>query len=90
VVGEQAIAPITRTVEGIEWRFSSDALLEIYKANLLVDWHQYTKIVPHFTDERFIRASGRLKSIKEEILYYLTDDAPNGDVARDLLGQALH
>jgi len=89
-ITREAVSSISRTIDDIEYEFTNAANAEIIAANRETDKYEYYSTGPHFTDEQFRAATERLLSFKDEIIAYLIDDHPNGDLARTTLGRALH
>ncbi|MGB8509730.1 MAG: HET-C-related protein, partial [Pyrinomonadaceae bacterium] len=94
-ITKDTLAAITANVNGQPKTFSKRALEQIADANEDVDsiiggsaalFHPER----HFTNESFAASSARLKSLKTQIVAKVTADPPDGDEARELLGQALH
>ncbi|MDQ3935374.1 MAG: hypothetical protein M3340_12180, partial [Actinomycetota bacterium] len=78
-----------RTIDGETLRFSDRAKLEVSEANADVDWHQFTAHL-HFDDESFARGTQRLVDLKREVIAAVARDEPDGEAAREYLGEALH
>ena len=89
------LEPITVPQISPDAKFTDNALEEIIRANEAVDsiyagsaalWREER----HFTDDRFLDSSRRIRDLKNDILDALNPDAPRGPTARLYLGRALH
>lgn len=86
-ITRDALAKASITVNGRILTFSDDAKHEIKIANYLVDLHQATASF-HFDDESFPDATGRINTLKEEVINFAKGG--DGKTARESLGGALH
>ena len=80
-------------VDGVDGRFSNDAIQIIVQANRSVDNNQNDSAL-HFDNENFIRGGERVKKLKEEIIARVQEALASGSTATQAihtrLGQALH
>lgn len=76
--------------DGVELKFTQSAIDEVRTANGLVDYLGFLFSKFHFDDEEFPDASQRIIDKLEETVQALKEDPPDGEDARDALGEALH
>ncbi len=88
-ITNEALTPISRTVDNETLRFTQRALSQIRFANGLVDANQGNASL-HFDNETLDGGSGRLVNLKNEIIGELLAAESDGSKARRNLGSALH
>jgi von Willebrand factor A domain-containing protein 7 len=94
-VTREVLGAISVTISGKPRKFSDRALEQVADANEAVDNISNLSAAlfhpeRHVTNEALAASSGRLVTLKEQILARLRESPPRGDQARTLLGQALH
>lgn len=94
-ITEDELAALTAQVDGRQETFSERAIEQIKAANEVQDSIGRLSAAVfrperHFTNERFVDSSRRIRDLREEVVELVTQDQPNGDAARERLGAALH
>ncbi len=89
----QTLKPVR--VDDSALSFSPEAIEQVVDANEMVDYMSVFGISPlfaswHFDDETLPSGSKRLKRLYSQIVDALKQDEPDGSLARDRLGEALH
>lgn len=89
-ITEDALTPITTTVEGEVLNFTDEAISKIAKWNARVDIFNFSTEAAHCDAESLMECSERIAEKRGKVIDYLTQDTPNGTFARIELGRALH
>jgi uncharacterized repeat protein (TIGR01451 family) len=94
-----SLGSISKQINGKTLKFTHDAITEISNANKAVDCGGQafcfcvsclTSTSAHFDDEDFAGGSDRLVQLRQKIIAEITLPSPNGAMARQDLGMALH
>lgn len=87
--GMQAIKYTAK--DGSVWEFSDKAILQAKKGNKIVDLGAEALVAKaHFDDELLPEGSQRLIDFKDDVITLLKENPPNADLARFIMGRALH